>query len=304
MEPQAPDQREGRPVETSASGQGTPPPKGHEADHAALTRRRQCRHRAAETGGTEETEQEDAKPAEATVDEEFAETQNTKTTRQHTMWEWLAGWGANPTIILAAIGVIAAIWKLGRWTERIENGLRTVDDRIATERKALEDRMTTERKTLEDRINTSVKTLGERIDTGLRTLREEIRHERSETRSTLDTLLLLAGGRREQTTAGRSPPQLTELGKEIDAKLEPTEWMTAAAEELRPQTKGLEPFEIEALCGKHIESSLDTKWQRRVARTAYELGTDTRAVEDVLRVILRNALLQRDEPSSNPPNAA
>ena len=29
------------------------------------------------------------------------------------MWEWLAGWGANPTIILAAIGAIAAIWKIG-----------------------------------------------------------------------------------------------------------------------------------------------------------------------------------------------
>ena len=80
--------------------------------------------------------------------------------------------------------------------------------------------------------------------------------------------------------------------------------MTATAKQLRPQTKGLEPFEVDALCGKHIESSLDTEWQRRVARTAYEPGTNARAVEDVLRVILRNALLQRDEPSSNPPKAA
>ena len=47
-------------------------PEEHEADRAALRRRRQCRHRPAETAGTEETEQQDAKPAEATVDEDTA----------------------------------------------------------------------------------------------------------------------------------------------------------------------------------------------------------------------------------------
>ena len=78
--------------------------------------------------------------------------------------------------------------------------------------------------------------------------------------------------------------------------IEPAEWLAASTERLRPEADGLEPFEVDALCQRHVESSLDTEWQRRVARTAYELGIDNRAVEDVLRVLLRDALLANASP--------
>ena len=179
------------------------------------------------------------------------------------MEDWLSNWSSNPTIIVAVIAIIGLIWQGGRWTGRIENGLKTLE---------------------------------ERIDSGLKTLREDMRHEHAETRRKLDTLLLRMD--RTPSTAGSSPLQLTEFGKKIEAIIEPAEWVSATTQQLRPETDGLEPFEIDALCQRHVGSSLDTEWQRRVARTAYELGTDNRAVEDVLRVLLRDALLASASPAA------
>jgi hypothetical protein len=193
------------------------------------------------------------------------------------MENWLSNWGSNPTIIVAVIAIIGLIWQGGRWTGRIENGLKSLGERMGAELTRLE----------------------ARIDTGLKTLRDEMRHEHAETRRTLDTLLLRVGG--TPSTAGSSPLKLTEFGKKIEAMIEPAEWVRATTERLRPETKGLEPFEIDALCQGHVGSSLDTEWHRRVARTAYEAGTDNRAVEDVLRVLLRDALLASASPAPSEP---
>ena len=193
------------------------------------------------------------------------------------MEDWLSNWSSNPTIIVAVIAIIGLIWQGGRWTGRIENGLKALGERMGAEHTRLE----------------------ARIDTGLKTLREEMRHEHAETRRTLDTLLLRLNA--TPSTAGSSPLQLTEFGKKIEAMIEPGEWVAASREQLRPETEGLEPFEIDALCQRHIETNLDTEWQRRIARTAYEVGTDNQAVVDVLRVLLREALLHQRETASSPP---
>ncbi len=194
------------------------------------------------------------------------------------MENWLSNWSSNPTIIVAVIAIIGLIWQGGRWTGRIENGLKSLGERMGAELTRLE----------------------ARIDTGLKTLRDEMRHEHAETRRTLDTLLLRVGGG-TPSTAGSSPLKVTEFGKKIEAMIEPAEWVAVTRERLRPETDGLEPFEIDALCQRHVGSSLDTEWQRRVARTAYELGTDNRAVEDVLRVLLRDALVASASPPPNQP---
>ena len=194
------------------------------------------------------------------------------------MENWLSNWSSNPTIIVAVIAIIGLIWQGGRWTGRMENGLKSLGERMGAKLTRLE----------------------ARIDTGLKTLRDEMRHEHAETRRTLDTLLLRVGGG-TPSTAGNSPLKLTEFGKKIEAMIEPAEWVTVTREQLRPETDGLEPFEIDALCQRHVGSSLDTEWQRRVARTAYELGTDNRAVEDVLRVLLRDALLASASPAPTQP---
>ena len=76
--------------------------------------------------------------------------------------------------------------------------------------------MDAQRRTLEERIDTGLESLGERMDAqrrtleeridDLKTLREEMRREHSETRRTLDTLLLRIGGGRP-SAAGSSLPR-------------------------------------------------------------------------------------------------
>ena len=97
------------------------------------------------------------------------------------MDDWLSNWSSNPTIIVAVIAVIGLIWQGGRWTGRIENGLKSLGERMGAELIRLETR----------------------IDTGLKTLRDEMRHEHAETRRTLNTLLLRVGGRRRRQAAAR-----------------------------------------------------------------------------------------------------
>ena len=205
------------------------------------------------------------------------------------MENWLSNWSSNPTIIVAVIAIIGLIWQGGRWTGRIENGLKSLGERMGAELTRLE-----------ARIDTGLKTLQEETRHGLKTLRDEMRHEHAETRRTLDTLLLRVGGG-TPSTAGSSPLKLTEFGKKIETMIEPAEWVAVTRERLRPESDGLEPFEIDALCRRHVGSCLDTEWQRRVARTAYELGTDNRAVEEVLRVLLRDALVASASPPPNQP---
>ncbi len=240
------------------------------------------------------------------------------------MEDWLTDWISNPTIILAAIAVIALLWHGARWTQRIEagqqtlrdglkdvrdglkelrDGLKELGDRMDAQRALLEERIEKESRTLRDEVRSQRALLEERIEKESRTLRDEVRSQQSETRGTLDTLLLRVGGT-ERAAAGSSPLRLTEFGKRIEAKLKPEKWVAATAERLRPETDGLEPFEIDALCDEYVRNRLDKEWRRQVARAAYEFGSDDRAVGDVLRILLRDALLATPNTGPNPQKAA
>lgn len=98
------------------------------------------------------------------------------------MEDWLSNWSSNPTIIVAVVATIGLLWQGGRWTGRIENGVKSLGERMGAELTRQETR----------------------IATGLKTLRDEMRHEHSETRRTRDTLLLRVGGG-TPSTAGSSP---------------------------------------------------------------------------------------------------
>ena len=218
------------------------------------------------------------------------------------MEDWLTDWISNPTSILAAIAVIALLWHGARWTQRMEAGQQTFRDglkELGDGLKELGDGL----KELGDRMDAQRALLEERIEKESRTLRDEVRNQQSETRGTLDTLLLRMGGT-ERTAAGSSPLKLTEFGKRIEAELKPGKWVAATAERLRPETDGLEPFEIDALCDEYVRNRLDKEWRRQVARAAYEFGSDDRAVGDVLRILLRDALLATPNTGPNPQKAA
>ena len=161
------------------------------------------------------------------------------------MEDWLTDWISNPTSILAAIAVIALLWHGARWTQRMEagqqtlrdglkdvrdglkelrDGLKELGDRMDAQRALLEERIEKESRTLRDEVRSQRALLEERIEKESRTLRDEVRSQQSETRGTLDTLLLRVGGT-ERAAAGSSPLRLTEFGKRIEAELKPGKWV-------------------------------------------------------------------------------
>ena len=96
------------------------------------------------------------------------------------MEDWISNWSSNPTIVVAVIAVIGLIWQGGRWTGRIENGLKSMCERMDAQRRTLEERIDIGLESLGERMDAQRRTLEERIDTGLKTLREEMRQEHSE----------------------------------------------------------------------------------------------------------------------------
>ena len=93
-------------------------------------------------------------------------------------------------------------------------------------------------------------------------------------------------------TASNSPARLTEFGETIAESFGAHSWARELAPSLVGKVIALPPFEIDAFCEDYVQGLSETD-QRRVARCAYEIGTDRDNVLVVLRVVLRDELLVR-----------
>ena len=99
--------------------------------------------------------------------------------------------------------------------------------------------------------------------------------------------------RRSPTLDSASPLVLNDLGKTIARALKAEQWATDLAPLLMARTAGMQPFEIDDFCLQYIRTEIDPEWRPRIAASAYENGIDRAAVEDVMRVVLREALLKK-----------
>ena len=102
-------------------------------------------------------------------------------------------------------------------------------------------------------------------------------------------------------TAGLSPVQLTEFGKEIAKKLDASGWVNNQAASLLNEVKGKEEFEIYQVALQHAQTGLTPDWKRKVAATAYEFGIEEDGVQRVLAVLLRDKFLQLLSPPPHTP---
>ena len=98
--------------------------------------------------------------------------------------------------------------------------------------------------------------------------------------------------RASPTLESASPLTLNELGKRIAKDLQAYQWASDLAPSLKPRVSGKEPFEIDDFCLQYTRSELDPSWISRIAASAFQHGVDHAAVEDVLRVVLRDKLLE------------
>ena len=89
------------------------------------------------------------------------------------------------------------------------------------------------------------------------------------------------------------PLILTEFGKTVAEATNAREWAKRAADQLMTETRGKEPFEIDAAALNHVEQDPTRTTRRLVGKAAYEHGTTASNIQNVLRICLRDELLGR-----------
>ena len=94
------------------------------------------------------------------------------------------------------------------------------------------------------------------------------------------------------TTRRTSPLQLTDLGREVSAQLEASQWATETAHALRAEIQGMEPYRIRDFVKEYVDNTpLGSEMDAKISRCMSEFALDEQQVLDVLAVELRDVLL-------------
>ena len=93
--------------------------------------------------------------------------------------------------------------------------------------------------------------------------------------------------------ASASPATLTDYGKKIAERFGASTWASQIAPTIIGRVANKEAFEIDEFCRDYVEKELDNTHVTLVAQVAYEFGIEHQKVRNVLRVVLRDELLNR-----------
>ena len=91
-----------------------------------------------------------------------------------------------------------------------------------------------------------------------------------------------------------SPIRLTDFGKKIAEDIGAEEWAKSLAPNLLPKVKDKSQYEIQEFCLEYTTKkiTLDESQSLVVENCAYTQGVDTRAVRQVLGIVLRDVLVR------------
>ena len=130
---------------------------------------------------------------------------------------------------------------------------------------------------------------------------DEFKRFAKDIRDRIDTILL----RLPPTpgVAGKSPLQLTDLGERMADFINAKTWANQAATIALHEIVGMQPFEVDLFSRRYVRERLvGNEWASLINSCAYEHGTTTEAVLDVLQVVLRDEFLRlRDQGSTGDP---
>ena len=129
----------------------------------------------------------------------------------------------------------------------------------------------------------------------MRTVRQEIREVKDQIAGIRTILNRFPG----PVAISGSPLRLTDFGKRISERFGADTWASDLVPVLRSKVRGLPDYQVDEFCTDYVQD-LSPDLEKRVAATAYELGTSRENVRIVLGVVLREALLATPEPPSPP----
>ena len=97
--------------------------------------------------------------------------------------------------------------------------------------------------------------------------------------------------------ASGSPLRLTELGREISARLDAGTIADGLLPQLRERSSGMQPYEIQELCFKHVQEEYGPPEdvEALIRQCAFDDSLKRKEVLDVIAIELRDRLLPRQE---------
>ena len=113
----------------------------------------------------------------------------------------------------------------------------------------------------------------------------------------LKTLLRWQGS---PTMGGKSPLNLTEIGKTVSETLDMPNMAERLVPSLKSRVEGMSPYDIQEFCFDYIrdEYQPDAEDEKRIKDCAYDNGLDRDDVTDVLAIMLRDKLIALNKPAS------
>ena len=93
--------------------------------------------------------------------------------------------------------------------------------------------------------------------------------------------------------------RLTERGDQMSESTGAKAWARQVAPELAQKARDKKPYQIDEIARNRSREYLGAKFHARVAETAYEFGVETDEVRAVLRIVLRDILLEQAEAERN-----
>lgn len=98
----------------------------------------------------------------------------------------------------------------------------------------------------------------------------------------------------KRTFASQSPVSLTDYGKEVAESMGAPDWAERLAPELMREFTGAKAYEVDEFATKYVaegSENLTEEWETRIAECAYQFGLKREEVRTVLRIVLRQAIL-------------
>ena len=194
------------------------------------------------------------------------------------MREWLDTPAGGIGVLGSVVVIVTALLKLGEWTGKLESATKYWEWKGK----------------IDANIDTLSKVVTDEIKADIRDIRDKFTE--------------LVGQVGRATAVAGSPRRLTPFGKEVADELRAQAWAEQQAKSndqlpisdfpvrgMKEALKVLEPFQLDEFARSYVRRTLrkDLALSYRVAECAYEFGIDQERVIEVLQIVLREELLDR-----------
>lgn len=203
------------------------------------------------------------------------------------------GWWLFPSLTVAAIAVVALVFRVGRWTGDVNSDRSQFREFMVTMR----DEFSAFRKEMRDEFREFRKEMRDEFHGHLEEIRKDIRENREFSQKIsrdVEGIKATLGQLPSTAISDSSPLHLTDMGESISATLQAREWAERTAAALGERVKGKRPYEVQDISFEYVKNEFrPTEEQEVEIRTcAYEKGVKRDIVLDVLAVELRDVLLK------------